>query len=56
MAGAVLLKGPHGLHVAVCAYEYSSGPDHLLSALPGVLDGCAQAVLLPPAYTGIGRV
>jgi hypothetical protein len=52
----MLLKGPRGLHIAVCSDDYSPGPDHLLSALPGGLGGCAQAVLPPPAYSSIGRM
>lgn len=40
----------------LCVTECRSGPDHLLSALPGVLDSCAQAGLTPPAYAGIGRM
>lgn len=52
----MLLREPHGLHVAVCGDECSPGPDHLLSALPGGLGGCAPAVLPPPAYARVGRM
>lgn len=55
-AGAEQLLMGRTVFALLCVTECRSGPDHLLSALPGVLDSCAQAGLTPPAYAGIGRM